>query len=64
VNLIGCLHGLFCQLSDLIGNDCKPPSCINGPSSLNGGIQSQKIGLIGDIRNNIRYPANIVNLLA
>ena len=60
----GGTHGFFRQLAHFVGHHGKPASRVPGPRRLNGGVQSQKIGLVGNVRDGSHNPADALGLFA
>ena len=48
------------QAAHLVGNHRKTASCFTGPGGLNGGIERQQVGLLGDRLDDIEHAANLV----
>ncbi|EXI87913.1 MAG: hypothetical protein AW12_02008 [Candidatus Accumulibacter sp. BA-94] len=48
-DLAGCLRRPFRKLAHFIGNDGKPASLLTCACGFDGGVESQEIGLFGDL---------------
>lgn len=48
-DIFGRAHGFFRQLTHFVGHHGKSPSRIPCPDRLDGRVQGQKIGLVGDV---------------
>ena len=44
---------MFSQLTNFIGNYCESPASLTGAGRLNGGIESQQVGLLGNVIDHV-----------
>ena len=51
-------HGLFGQLADLVSHHREPSAGLPGPGRLDGGIQREQVGLIGDVGDDAEHFAD------
>ena len=57
MNLPGGILSALGQTSDFVRNYGKPSSVLSSPCGFNGGIQSQQIGLLGNVLDDFRGAA-------
>ena len=53
--------GALGQLAHLVGHHGKAPAGFAGAGGLDGGVQRQEIGLVGDVGNGARHVANLAD---
>ena len=58
IDLVGRFCGFFRQLAHFVGHHRKAASLFAGTRRLNGRIQCQQIGLVGDVFDLLRHPGN------
>ena len=52
-HIVGGGHGLFGQLAHLVRHHGKAASGLAGAGGLNGGVEGQQVGLVGNVRNDV-----------
>ncbi len=63
LNLGGTLLGAARQGAHLIGHHGESASLLTGPGSLDGGVEGQQVGLLGDAADDPEYGANLLHIL-
>ena len=63
-NFLGGLRGFFGELADFFGDDREAEAVFAGASGFDGGVESEKIGLLGEIVDHFDDLADIVGALA
>ena len=63
-NFLGGLRGFLRQFSYFIGNNREAKSMLPGTGGLNGGVESEEVGLLGEVVNDFDDLADIISTLA
>ncbi|MNT41056.1 hypothetical protein D3C72_1774050 [compost metagenome] len=50
------------QTAHFVGDHGKAPALLTGPGGLDGGIQREQVGLIGNGADNLQHPANFLTV--
>ncbi len=64
VDLLGGPGGPLGKCSHLVGNDGEAPAGLTGARGLDGGVQGEEVGLVGDVLDGAGYGADLVGTLA
>ncbi len=60
VDLAGGAAGLLGQRPDLVGHHRKTASLLAGPRRLDGRVEGEQVGLIGDLADHLQDPADLL----
>src|SRR5258708_34870805 len=63
-DFLGGMRGLFGQLADFVGYDRKPEAMFAGACRFDGGVQSEQVGLFGEVINDFDDLADVVGAMA
>ncbi len=60
LDLLGAGGASVGKLRHLVGHHREPPAVLPGPCSLDGGIQGQQVGLIGNVGDHVNDPGDLL----
>ena len=61
---LGLALGALGQLADLVGHHREAPAVLAGPGRLDGRVQGQQVGLLGDVVDRLDHRADLLAQLA
>ena len=61
-DLLGGATGSLGELADLVGDDCEALALLAGSGRLDGGVEGEEVGLLGDVVDRLDDGADLVGL--